>query len=225
MYGNILVLIAFVVTMAIVSTFPMAQIYAGEQVKWKTFNEKNGLFTIKYPSNWIPQKVDEYEGIEVTSPIAMSFIYSAHGSSGALISIAADESIFTNATDLIDSIYAAALGFSKYKLLDPMECGKYMINGINSCSTVLSYKNTALPGKPMVNELDVVTIDKDGVQYIIGYTATKDLFDDFLPVAEDMIKSFNVTGSVLSSGGESIQGSNDSPELPPLTQSPTVKKL
>lgn len=225
MRTHTLVVISLAIVTTITLTFPVTQIFAADNIKWKTFNEKNGLFTIKYPSNWIPQKVDEYEGIKVTSPIAMSFIYSGHGSPGALISIAADESIFTNATDLIDSIYAAAPGFLKYKLLEPMECGKYMINGMNSCSTVLSYKNTVLPGKPMVNELDVVTIDKDGVQYIIGYTATKDLFDDFLPVAEEMIKSFNVTGSVLSSGGEPIQGSNDSPELPPLTQSPTVKKL
>jgi hypothetical protein len=40
-----------------------------------------------------------------------------------------------------------------------------------------------------------------------------------------MVKSFNVTGDILSSGEESIEGTDDSPDLPPLTESPTVKKL
>jgi len=218
------------ITLAIITTviliFPTTQIYAAENVKWKTFKEKNGLYTIQYPSNWVPQKIDEYEGVEVNTPIAMTFIYSGRGTSGAFISIAADESILTNTTDLIDSFYAYAESLPKYKLLEPMECGKYMINGINACSTVLSYKNTELPGKPIVNELDIGTIGEDGAQYIIGYTATKDLFDDFLPVVEEMVKSFTVTGSVLSSDDESTQeGTDESPELPPLSQSPTVKKL
>jgi hypothetical protein len=225
-YGSIIGLVSFAVIAAMFIIYPVTQIYAGEQVKWKTFNEKNGLFTIKYPSNWIPQKMGEFGGVEVTSPIAMNFIYSGSGpSGGAIITITADESIFTNVTDLIDSIYAYGQSLSKYKVLEPMECGKYMINGINACSTVLSYKNVELPGKPIVNELDVVTIDEDGVQYVIGYIATKDSFDDLLPVAQEMIKSFNVTGSVLSSEGESTSATGDSPELPPLTESPTVKKL
>jgi hypothetical protein len=225
-YGNILGLVSIVIIVAMcLIIIPGTQVYAGEQVKWKTFNEKNGLFTIKYPSNWIPQKMGEYEGVVITSPIAMNFIYSGSGSSGAIITITADESIYTNVTDSIDSIYAYGQSLSKYKLLEPMECGKYMINGINACSTVLSYKNVGLPGKPIVNELDVVTIDEDGVQYVIGYIATKDSFDDLLPVAQEMIKSFNVTGSVLPSEDESASTTGNSPELPPLTESPTVKKL
>jgi hypothetical protein len=52
-----------------------------------------------------------------------------------------------------------------------------------------------------------------------------DLYDHFLPVAEEMVNSFNVTNSIPSSGGESTQSTSDSPELPPLEQAPTVKKL
>jgi len=211
--------------MTVILILPVIQIYAGEQVKWKTFKDKNDLFTIKYPSNWIPQKIDEYEGVEITSPINMNFIYSGGGSKYASIGISADESIFTNTTDLIDSVYAVAESFSKYELVEPMECAKYMVKETQACSTILSYRNTELPGKPMVNELDIVTIDEDGVQYVIYYGATKNLFDDFLPVVEEMVKSFTVTGSILSSDDESTLGTDDSPELPPLTQSPTVKKL
>jgi hypothetical protein len=205
--------------------FPMTQTIAAENVKWKTFNEKNGLYTIKYPSNWVPTKIDEYEGTEVTSPINMNFLYSGGGSKFASIGISGDESIFTNVTDLVDSVYAVAQSFPSYKLVQPMECETYTINKVNACSTVISYKNTDLPGKPIVNELDIVAIDEDGVQYVIYYGAAKKIFDEFLPVVGEMVKSFSVTGDILSSGEEPIDGTDVSPDLPPLTGSPTVKKL
>ena len=56
------------------------------------------------------------------------------------------------------------------------------------------------------------------------YGATKNLFDHFLPVAEEMIKSFN-SGNILSSPDESTSETDDSPELPPLTESPSITKL
>ena len=203
----------------------MTGAYAADDVKWKTFKEKNGLYTIKYPSNWIPQKIDEYEGQEITSPINMYFVYSGSRTSGAIIYIMADESIFTNATDSVDAIYAYAQSLPRYKLLEPMECGKYVLKQVPSCSTIISYKNTELPGKPIVSELDIVTIDEDGVQYMIAYVATKGLFDDFLPVAEEMVKSFSVTGDILSAGEDSMGGANESPDLPPLKEPATYQKL
>jgi len=218
MFSPVILVVALLV-------LPISGVYAEDEVKWKTFKEKNGLYTIKYPSNWIPQKIDEYEGIEITSPINMYFVYSGSGSSGAIISIAADESIFTNATDSVDSIYAYAQSLPRYKLLQSMECGKYVLKDTPACSTIISYKNTELPGKPVVSELDIVTIDEEGVEYVISYIATKGLFDDFIPVAEEMVKSFSVTGDILSTGEESVEGANESPDLPPLTESPAFQKL
>jgi hypothetical protein len=221
----VLGLVALATIMTVTLIFSMTQINASENVKWKTFKDKDNLYTLKYPSNWVPTKVDEYEGAEITSPINMNFVYSGGSSQFASMGISADESIFTNATDLIDSVYAVAQAFPSYKVVQPMECEMYMINKINACSTIISYKNADLPGKPVVNELDIVTIGEDGVQYVIYYGATKKIFDDFLPVVGEMVRSFNVTGDILSSGEESIEGTDDSPDLPPLTESPTVKKL
>ncbi|MGE5685806.1 MAG: hypothetical protein ACM3ZS_11815 [Nitrososphaerota archaeon] len=218
-------LLTSMILMMALLILPMTGVYAGDQVKWKTFKEKSGLYTINYPSNWIPQKIDEFEGYEITSPINMYFVYSGGGSSGAIISITADESIFTNATDSVDSIYAYAQSLPRYKLLQPMECGKYVLKEAQACSTIISYKNTELSGKPIVSELDIVTIDEEGVEYVMAYIATKGLFDDFLPVAEEMVKSFSVTGDILSTGEESAEGANDSPNLPPLKESPTFQKL
>ena len=95
------------------------------------------------------------------------------------------------------------------------------------CSSHMAYAiaKSKIPNSHVVKELDIVTIGEDGVQYVIYYGATKKIFDDFLPVVGEMVRSFNVTGDILSSGEESIEGTDNSPDLPPLTESPTVKKL
>lgn len=221
MYRSILKLIPFMVITIVIMSFPMTQIYAGEQVKWKTFNEKNGLFSIKYPSNWFPNK------IETPELINMFFAYQGQGSSFATLNLVGGDSIFTNVTDLLDSFSAQRQTFDKYQMVQPIECQKYMLNGKVACSHIESFKFELpdFPTKPIVNQLTVGAIDEDGMEYTVIYTAPKKVFDDFLPVAEEMIKSLNVTGTTPSSAGDSIQGSDGSPQLPPITDSPTVKKL
>lgn len=187
-------------------------------MKWKTFKDKNGLFTIKYPSNWSPYK--DSENSEYSPPIDMRFFHTGGAGEFASVGITAEEAIFTNVTDSIDSIYASIQSLSRYKLVEPMDCTKYIIKETTACSTTFSYRNTDVSGKPTINELDIVTIDEDGVEYVIYYSATKNMFDDFLPVAEEMVKSFTVTGNVLSLGDESnLEGTEDSPALPPLSNS------
>lgn len=195
-------------------------IYADEDIKWKTFKEKNGLFTLKYPSNWIPTKSASNGH---ASLLDMDFAYSGGGSSDiASVSVIADESIFTNASDVVET-FSEALP-SKFKVIQPMECTKYVIKGSEGCSIITTYKQTDLRGNPTVKEMDIVIIDEYGVQYTLIYGASKNLFDDFLPVAEEMIRSFN-SGNILSTDDESALATDESPELPPLNESPTIKKL
>lgn len=49
----------------------------------------------------------------------------------------------------------------------------------------------------MEMERNVVTIDKDVVQYVIYYSVTRNMFDKFLSVVEDMVKSSTVIRTVL----------------------------
>jgi len=220
-YGNILGLIAFVVTMAIVLIFPVTQIYAAEKVGWKIFKEKNGLFTIKYPSNWSPYKLYE----DSSEPVNIYFVYSGRGSSFAELTLYGEESIYSNATDLIDAYPVYLQNEENYKVLQPTQCGKYTIKNVSACDTIVTYKDRALEGEPIVKDLIIGSIDENGVEYIMEYYVTKDLYDDFLPVVEEMVKSFSVTGSIPSLDGELNSGTDESPELPPLIESPTVKKL
>lgn len=211
-------LISLAALMTVILSFPLTQSFATTDVKWKTFKEKNGFFTIKYPSNWSPYK--DTENSEYASPIDMRFYYTGGSDEFASVGVLAEEAIFTNVSDSIDSIYASVQSLSRYKLVEPMECTKYLVKETIACSTMYSYRNTEVSGKPTINELDIVTIADDGVQYLVYYSATKNVFDDFLPVAEEMVKSFTVTGNILSAGDESsLEGTEDSPALPPLPNS------
>lgn len=196
------------------------QIYAGDNVKWKTFKEKNGVFTIQYPSNWSPLKLDE-EGEEegYSSLINVGFGHEGKGTSFAVINLYAEaESLFTNVTDKIDSSSAVKQNYQKYKVIQPVECGKYTIDGLGACSQIEEFRlelegNTA---KPLVNQLTIGAIDDDGTEYLFLYTASQKQFDDFLPVAADMIKSFDATGVAVIDDEASAE-SGESPELPPLS--------
>lgn len=212
--------VSLAVLVTVILIFPLTHVYAIQNVKWKIFKEKGGLFTIKYPANWIPQKISLNQ--EINPPLSINFVYSGPRLSGAIVGVSADESILTNTTDLIDSMFAYGQSFLNFRVLQPMECGKYMINGIKACSIVLSYKNTILPGRPTMNELDIATIDENGVQYVIYYMTTKDLFESFLPLVEEMVGSFNVTGNLLNPGGQLTQGSQDSEQ--PLFSEPSEIK-
>lgn len=216
------IIVCAVIVLALIS--PVTHIAAKEDIKWKTFKEKNGLFTMDYPSNWIPSK--SRDNSENPSPIDMNFVYTGgSGSDVASLAVVADESIYTNVSDFMDSLTSSLN--SKFKIVQPSECTKYTIKGVQACSLITSYKLTERPGKPTAMEMDVVIIDEFGVQYMLIYGASKNLYDDFLPVAEGMIKSFN-SGNILSpdtAGGQSSEGTSDSPQLPPVVQAPGVKKL
>lgn len=219
-HRNVLEFVPMVIILGAILVFPLTQTYASENVKWKTFNEKNGIFTIKYPSNWVPSKSDS----ESTAPINMYFYRSVGSSSFATLSLYADESLFSNVTDLIDSYTANNQNQPKYQLIQPTECNKYVVKGINACSTIEQFKLIEIPTKPTINELAIGIIDEDGVEYGLFYRASKGTFEKFLPVVEDMIKSFNITSSVLDYKN-GLMGESEDSQLPPLTESPTIMKL
>src|ERR1044071_4449440 len=160
---------------------------ATSQVQWKNFKEKNGLFTIKYPSNWSPYKYIE----DTSAPVNIYFAYAGTGSSFAELVLSGEESIYSNVTDPANSYPVYLESYPGYKVIQEAKCGKYTINNITACHMIVTYRNTDLEGRPLVYELVVGALDK-GTEYILLYYVTADLYDYFLPVAERMISSFNV---------------------------------
>ncbi len=180
---------------------PLTPVYSVDKVKWKTFKEKNGLFTIKYPSDWSPTKPSE----ETYAPIDLYFFHPV-GGSFVTLSLYADESILSDNIDLMDSYLAYDQSEPRYRLIQPTECEKYMVNSIKVSSAINTFRLMALDSKPMITQLVIAGIDCDGVEYGMTYRATTELFEDFLPVVEEMIGSFNITGNLLSSREELTQG-------------------
>ena len=183
MYGLFLIFI-FVVVGPNLNVIP---IDATSQVQWKNFKEKNGLFTIKYPSNWSPYKYIE----DSSAPVNIYFAYRGVGSSFAELVLSGEKSTHSNVTDLVNSFPIYLQSYPRYKVIQEAQCGKYTINNLSACHMIVTYKNTDLEGQPLVYELVVGTLDK-GMEYILLYYVTEDLYDYFLPVAERMITSFKV---------------------------------
>jgi hypothetical protein len=212
---EIFVVITIVILFFLISF--TTQIYAGEKVSWKMFKEKNDVFTIKYPSNWAFGKYYE----ESSAPINIYFYY--QGSSAlAELAIYAQESLFTNSSDLVDSYPVYLQNEPEYKILETTQCGKYIIKNLDACDITVTYRDTRLEDEPVMKHVIIGTIDEDGVQYIIEYFVTEDLYEHYLPVAEEMIKSFNVTGNPEFSEDET---SPPTPDLPPLLDQRKIETI
>lgn len=204
--------IAFVIMMTLCLVLPITQIYATEKIGWKVFKEKNGYFTIKYPSNWIPYRYVEGS----LAPVNIYFSYSGGDSSFAQLLLFGEETIYSNASDLVDSNYVYLQTEQNYEVLQPTQCGKYTIKNITACDAIVTYRDVELEGKPKLKELIVGTLDDQGMEYVITYYVTTDLYDHYLPVAEEMIRSFNLTSSSSSEHGIPTETSN-STDLPPIS--------
>jgi tetratricopeptide (TPR) repeat protein len=187
-------LIVFVSSIAGFLIIPITQIDAGDNVSWLLFEDKNGFFTLKYPSNWSPYKYIE----DSSAPINIYFAYAGSGSSFAELVLSGEESIHTNVTNLVDTYPLYLQSYPDYKVVQETQCGKYTIDNISACHLIMTYRNTDLDGQPTVYELVVGTLDDKGMEYILVYYVTKDLYDHFLPVAEHMISSFDVTDNTTN---------------------------
>jgi hypothetical protein len=208
------VIFTITLTMFIMNT--VLQIYGKGGIPWKIFNEKSASFTIKYPSNWVAGKYSQPEYVPNT--VDNYFYYAGKGSSFALVEVRIEDSVFSNVTDLLDSLAANLQNEPKYKLIQQVECGKYMIKNQSACSQTVVYKLTTSAVKPFVKELTVATIDND-VQYSLFYRATGDLYDRYLPIGIEMIRSFNVTGTINEGEQEQV------PELPPLSNTSDLNAI
>ena len=215
-------LLAITFVMIVFLFFPTAQTHGGENVSWKIFKYKNDVFTIKYPSNWAFAKYQE----DSSEPINIYFYYQGR-SSLAELALYAEQSLFTNSSDLVSSYPVYLQNHPNYKVLQTTQCGKFFINNMTACDTIVTYKDTRLEDEPIVKHQIIGNIDENGVEYIIEYFVTEDLHDHYLPVAKEMIRSFNITGNPESSDSdsESTPNTEESPNLPPLTEPPTIGKI
>jgi hypothetical protein len=157
-----------------------------EVVSWKTFS--NSLLTIQYPSNWElgPRHRD-------SGPIDIEFVFNVNGQGHAIFHLFKYQDMDPMSSNSLADI---GLDASKKSLTNFMpeqgiECTKYTINGIPACSYTGSFDSE----KGMNNKiLDIVAGDPiTGNKYDVEFMVSPNLYDHFLPVVDQMVKSFKVT--------------------------------
>jgi hypothetical protein len=194
MYTEIIIMFCALVLLAgTLSLIPLIiQAQVDEPVSWETFKDAEGLFTIQYPSNWEP-----LPSSNSSDPIDTLFFYEEESCSGedcgfAYLDVVKFEakSAFTTARDILESRTEANEVQTNYEVERPIECSRYMINDMPACSIIVSF---TMPEEGERTVMNLGAIDRGGAEYSLDYVATPDLFRDFFPVAQSMIKSFQLT--------------------------------
>ncbi len=176
------------------------------QTTWETFKEKDGLYSLQIPSNWIPQKVPE---ADKATPIQSTFIYFPEDEDSFVwLDVYAGESLYHNVTESLEGISSYYQSFDNYKLLKPVECQTFVFNDIKACSITETFQREDEQPR---NALSVSTIDSNDIEYSAVFVASEDLYDKFLPVAKYMISTLTFdTDKVASTIGIEPSGSSAS---------------
>jgi hypothetical protein len=171
---------------------------------WKTFKDRDGLFTIDYPSKWIPGYTSE---ADKSGPIDVYFI--APGSTDknwAEIDLLQydEKSAFNSANESLESEISNFQNdptVTKFQIERPIECSKYTINGVQACSYIYEI-NSKDGGHSAILAVDALL--NDGTEYESYYKADINSWKKYLPIAEEMLMTFkttdnnSVTSGVLS---------------------------
>lgn len=171
------------------------------QVTWKNFTDRNNLFSAQYPSNWIPSIIpdpDDFSNFDTAFTL-----YGANEDSYAWVEFIqwTAPSAFSTSRDSLESEVSRIQSdptVNKFEIERPIECSNYEINGIQACSIIYEISNDVGSFATLI----VGTVAPDGTEYSTYYKGSFDFFERFLPVAENMIKSFRTT-STGSSGSDS----------------------
>ena len=176
------------------------------QATWRTFNDREGLFTAQYPSNWTPGGVAEADS---SGPIDVVFFapVSAPDEVAEVEFIQyAQPSVFSTSREALESEINTLQNdptVTKFEVERPLECEMYTLNGLPACSII--YEIASPDGQLALMIVDALA--NDGTEYETYYRASFDLFNHYLPTAENMIKSFQTTGSNASITNFTLSGS------------------
>jgi hypothetical protein len=161
---------------------------------YNTYENNDNNYAINYPSTWL---VDEGNPATFTSP---------------------DHSSVSVTVTAIDNPISSTLqGFTNWDI-------NYLKNEADSFRLIHSHPSTlaGLPAYTLVysgngiltagpeTDLEIYTIDGQGTLYSIVYSAIPSLYNSYLPLAEGMINSFDLTGNTSPSGPNSGSGSSSS---------------
>lgn len=175
------------------------------QVTWKNYNDRNNLFSAQYPSNWIPSIIPDPDDL---SNFDTAFtLYGDSEDSFAEVEFIefTNPSAFSTSRESIESDLSFSQNdpsLTKFEIERPIECTNYKVSGIQACSYIYEIADEDAESAGMI----VDAVAPDGTEYYVYYRASFDLFETFLPVGENMIKSFrsNNVGNIESDSDFSL---------------------
>ena len=151
------------------------------------------MFSVQYPSNWTPRGVAEADR---SGPIDSLFVAPIGGDQVGEVEFIqyAQPSAFNTPQESLQSEINSLQNdptVTKFEIERPVECQRYTLAGLPACSYI--YEIATPDGSMAVMAVDALA--PDGTEYEAYYKASFDLFQHLLPAAEDMIKSFQLTGT------------------------------
>ena len=157
--------------------------------QWKNFTDAEQRFSVEYPAHWAVTQ----SGNRFTEELAL-VVNDVNGSSSKVQSqlsvnvFKRSQSFNTNAlakfasNQLVKSV-------SGNKLVEPISCGKYLINELRACSFL--YSGTDKDGK-RYEVLTVVIVDIDKSNHMISYRADPLNFDKEQSTMNHIIGSYKL---------------------------------
>ena len=169
-------------------------------VEWKTFTDREALFTVEYaPYNMRPVAVPEEEK---AGPIDIEFVVNAPKEAveeldawgGITFTQYAEKSVYNTAREELQSVITANIqdpGLTNFEIIAPLECEIFTLNGLPACS----YGYHAIsPDTGSWWGLEVEAVAADGTDYNAAYLGNpQDLFLFYLPDVKRMIESFKTS--------------------------------
>ncbi|MPZ07883.1 MAG: hypothetical protein GEU26_15960 [Nitrososphaeraceae archaeon] len=196
--------LAFLIIIAVASALASQQLTyipiilgSAEKVTWKTFKDSAGLFSIQYPSKW-----EARNGTNPVAPIDVEFWYYGDASNmpdtDAMVAlVVSPNSEFLTTQDMIknDQLAIESSGVN-FRLEQGTECNAYVINQVQGCSLISSL---SFPEQKYGrNVLIVSAVDNStDIQYSMILSASEDVFEQFKPVFDHMVNSFELNSNAL----------------------------
>ncbi len=157
--------------------------------QWSNFTDTDQRFSVQYPSHWSVTQ----SGNRFTEQLPL-VVDDVNGSSSKIqsqlsVNVFKRSPSFDNSNQLAKFAFNQLVkGVSGNKLVEPISCDKYLIDGENACSFV--YSGSDKEGK-RYGVLAVVFVGPDKTNHIISYRADPLNFDSELQTMDHIISSYS----------------------------------
>lgn len=173
---------------------------------WKTFKDRNNLFSVQYPSNWTVSGLAEEEIVGPIDVLFLAPVTDVDDIAEIEFIQYAEPSIFSSPQEALESEINSLQNdptVTKFEIERPVECSSLNLSGLPACSYIYEIASTD-GGNLAVMAVDALA--PDGKEYEVYYRASFDLFEDLLPTAERVIESFQLTGNNSAATEFSLKG-------------------